>query len=69
MSEAAPGRDLDGLIDDLNSAAARLRAGDLEVHEAAEIVERMAAVAAEIGQALEREASSAGEPPGQETLL
>src|SRR5947209_15220536 len=27
MSEAAPGRDLDGLIDDLNSAAARLLGG------------------------------------------
>jgi phage tail tape-measure protein len=62
---------LDDAIAELQQAAERLRAGGLDGDEAAALVERCADLAADIGQALEREAREArAEPlPGQEKLL
>ena len=62
---------LDEAIAELQQAAERLRAGEIDGDEAAALVERCADLAAEIGQALEREAREArAEPlPGQEKLL
>lgn len=62
---------LDQAIDELQAAAERLRAGELDADDAAVLVERCADLAADIGQALEREAREArAEPlPGQERLL
>ena len=64
--------DLERAIADLDDAAARLRAGDLDAGEAAALVERCADLAAEVGAALERKVRAAAReeaPPGQETLL
>jgi hypothetical protein len=62
---------LDDLVAELQQAAERLRDGTLDANEAAELVERCAELAAEIGQALDQEAREArAEPlPGQERLL
>jgi hypothetical protein len=59
------------LVSELETAAARLRAGELDSTEAAELVERCAELAARLGAALEGAARSSaeGEPPGQESLL
>ena len=64
-------RELDSAIQELQQAAERLRSGELDTDEATALVERCADLAAEIGQALEREAREArAEPlPGQERLL
>jgi hypothetical protein len=66
MSEA-----LSGLIDELETAAARLRAGDLGADEAAAVVERCAELAARIGADLDAESRAASQAPaaGQERLL
>jgi hypothetical protein len=62
---------LEDAIAELQQAAERLRAGDLDGDEAAALVERCADLAADIGQALEREVREArAEPlPGQERLI
>jgi hypothetical protein len=63
--------DLDTLVGELEAAAARLRDGDLDPEEAAELVERCAELAGRIGAELEREGRSAQDdaPAGQERLL
>jgi len=62
---------LDDAIAELESAAARLRSGDIEPDEAAALVERCAELAARVGAELDRRASAdPDEPPaGQERLL
>jgi hypothetical protein len=60
--------DLDRLIRDLEDAATRLRAGDIDADEAAALVERCAELAGRLGAELDRSArESAAE--GQEQLL
>ena len=61
---------LDPIVAELEAAAARLRAGELEGPEAAELVDRVAELAGQVGSQLEREARAAAEPgEGQESLL
>jgi hypothetical protein len=62
---------IDELVAELEQAAARLRQGDLEQGEAAQLVERCADLANRVGAQLERDAreAAAGEQPGQEQLL
>jgi exonuclease VII small subunit len=62
---------LEDIVAELERVAERLRAGDLEPDEAAELVERCAELAGRLGGELERRARAAsGEgPPGQERLL
>ncbi|MEJ7788536.1 MAG: hypothetical protein WKF29_01515 [Thermoleophilaceae bacterium] len=63
---------LDPLVDELEQAAARLRAGDLDPPDAAELVERCAELAAHIGSELDRagrEAERDAPAEGQEQLL
>jgi len=64
--------ELDGLIADLERAAAQLRAGEGDPGEAAAIVERCAELAARIGSELDRagrEAERDAPAEGQEQLL
>jgi predicted DNA-binding transcriptional regulator YafY len=64
--------ELDSLVRELQEAATRLRAGDLEAHEAAALVERCAELAGRTGAELDRAAREAErEAPagGQEQLL
>ncbi len=64
--------DLDTLIRELEDAAARLRAGDMDAHEAAARVERCAELAGRLGAELDRAARQAEREPaadGQEQLL
>jgi hypothetical protein len=61
---------IEELVAELERAAARLREGDLEQAEAAELVERCADLANRVGGRLERDArTAAGGAPGQEQLL
>jgi len=62
---------LDPLVAQLERTARRLREGSSGPEEAAELVERCAALAAELGAALEREerAARVDPPAGQESLL
>ena len=67
MSEA-----LDGLVRELDDAAARLRADELPSAEAADLVERCAELAGRIGAELDRagrEAERDAPAEGQEQLL
>ncbi len=72
---SAPGSDPAGALEvavaELEAAAWRLRAGDLDAEEAATLVERCAELAARLGGELDRAARAAAEPAasGQETLL
>ena len=61
--------ELDTLLEELEAVAVRLRAGELDPEEAAELVERCADVAARVGAELERAGRRADEPAGQEPLL
>jgi hypothetical protein len=61
--------ELDDAIAELEHAAERLRAEDVEPAEAADLVERCAQIAARLGAALERQAAAPGEASGQERLL
>jgi hypothetical protein len=64
--------DLDTLIRELDGAAAKLRAGDIDAHEAAALVERCAELAGRMGAELDRAAREAEREPtggGQEQLL
>ncbi len=64
--------DLDSLIAELELAAGRLRAGELDTAAAAEVVQRCAELAARIGSELERagrEAERELPAEGQEQLL
>jgi hypothetical protein len=62
---------IDELVAELEQTATRLRQGDLEQGEAAQLVERCADLANRVGAQLERDArdAAAGEQPGQEQLL
>ncbi|CAN5511881.1 hypothetical protein BH24ACT24_BH24ACT24_04600 [soil metagenome] len=71
---SAPGSDPAGTLEvavaELEAAAWRLRAGDLDAEDAATLVERCAELAARLGGELDRAARAAAEPAsGQETLL
>jgi exonuclease VII small subunit len=58
------------IVDELERAAARLRSGELDAKEAADLVERCAELAARLGAELEAMARKGeGGSPGQETLL
>ncbi len=63
--------ELDAAIAELERAAQRLRAEDIEPEEAAELVERCAELAATVGAALDSRAAEArgDSAAGQETLL
>ena len=61
--------ELDAAITELERAAERLRAGDIEPDEAAELVERCAELAARAGAALDRQAAAPPDSPEQERLL
>ncbi len=61
--------ELDAAIEELERAAARLRAEEIDPDEAAELVERCAQLATEVGAALDRRAAAAAESAGQERLL
>ena len=61
--------ELDALIEELEAAAARLRAGGLEPDEAAAVVERCAELAARIGSGLDAASREASQAEGQERLL
>lgn len=62
---------LDTAVTELEAAAERLRAGDLDGDEAADLVERCAELAARVGSELDRVARAVAEPAasGQERLL
>jgi hypothetical protein len=60
---------LEALIGELESLAARLRSGELQADEAAELVERCAELAGRVGAELEAESRAASEAEGQERLL
>jgi hypothetical protein len=60
---------LDELIGELREAADRLRAGQLEGAEAAELVERCAELAGQVGAELDAQSRAASETEGQERLL
>jgi hypothetical protein len=61
---------LEGLAEELERAAERLRGGALDHEQAAALVERCAELASALGAELEREARSvpAASAPGQERL-
>ena len=64
--------DLDQMIRELEESAARLRAGELDAAQAAELVERCAELAARVGAELDRaghEAERDDPSEGQEQLL
>jgi hypothetical protein len=60
---------LDDAIAELERAAARLRSEELSPEEAAELVERVAEIAGQVGAELDRRAARDDASPGQETLL
>jgi hypothetical protein len=57
---------LDALIEELEEVAQRLRAGDLDPNEAAQLVDRCAELAGRLGSGLD---AAARETEGQERLL
>ena len=61
--------ELDGAVAELERAAARLRSGELDPDEAADLVERCAELATEVGAALDRRASEPPPDADQERLL
>jgi hypothetical protein len=61
--------DLDALANDLQRAAERLRAGDLEPDAAAELVDECARLAGRAAAQLDRAARAAEPAPGQDSLL
>lgn len=60
---------LDRLADELDAVAARLRAGEVDPEEAAELVERCAELAGRLGAEVDAHVRRAGETEGQERLL
>ena len=61
--------DADVLSRQLEDVASRLRSGDVEPAEAAELVERCAELAARLGAELDAQSRAASESEGQERLL
>jgi hypothetical protein len=62
-------RSLEQLTDELEAVAEKLRAGAVEPDEAADLVERCAELAAQLGAEVDARARSASETEGQERLL
>jgi hypothetical protein len=62
---------MDDLVAELETAATRLRAGDLDPADAAELVDRCADLAARLGAELDAQsrAAESGGTEGQGTLL
>jgi exonuclease VII small subunit len=60
---------LDALVAELEAAATRLRSGELEREEAAQLVERCAELAARVGSELDAAGRAAADVEGQERLL
>jgi hypothetical protein len=60
---------LEQLTEELEAVADKLRAGEVEPDEAAELVERCAELAARLGGEVDSRARSASESQGQERLL
>ena len=60
---------LEQLIAELEDVAERLRSGELEPDEAAELVQRSADLAGRLGSELDARGRSAGRLEGQERLL
>jgi hypothetical protein len=61
--------ELEALVAELEGVAARLRSGEVERAQAAELVERCAELAGRIGSALDDRSREAEEAEGQERLL
>jgi hypothetical protein len=59
----------DALSRELEELAARLRSGEIEAAEAAELVERCAELAGRLGAELDAQSRTASEAEGQERLL
>jgi hypothetical protein len=67
---AEPQADLLQLTDELERAATRLRAGELDPDGAAALVDECARLAARAASELDRQARAASDPaPGQDSLL
>jgi hypothetical protein len=64
-----PPSDLDGLAGELESAAARLRSGDLDADGAAELVDECARLASRAAAQLDSEARASEPAPGQDSLI
>jgi hypothetical protein len=62
-------RSLEQLTVELEAVADKLRAGAVEPDEAADLVERCAELAAQLGAEVDARARSASETEGQERLL
>jgi hypothetical protein len=60
---------LDELVRELEATAARLRSGEVDSAQAAELVERCAELAGRIGTELDSQSRTASETEGQERLL
>ena len=60
---------LERLADELEAVAAKLRAGEVDPDEAAELVERCAELAGRVGAEVDAHARRAGETEAQERLL
>jgi hypothetical protein len=60
---------LEGLAEELEAVADKLRAEAVDADEAADLVERCAEVAARLGAEIDARARGAGESEGQERLL
>jgi hypothetical protein len=60
---------LDELAAELEAVADKLRAEAIDAHEAADLVERCADLAQQIGAEIDARMRSAGEAEGQERLL
>ena len=61
--------ELDAATRELERAAERLRAEDIDANEAADLVERCAEMAARLGAEIDARARAAAESEGQERLL
>jgi exonuclease VII small subunit len=62
-------KSLEQLSEELEAVAERLRAGEVDPDEAADLVERCAELAARLGAEVDSRARSASETEGQERLL
>ena len=60
---------LEEIAQELEAAATRLRSGELDPAEAADVVERCSELAARLGSAVDAESRAASESEGQERLL
>ena len=61
--------DLDALVTDLEAAAHRLREGEMDPAQAAELVDECAHLASRAAAELDRRARATEPPPGQDSLI